>query len=161
MDRAERERKIQQFEDGPARLRQALSEVPTAAMKWRPEPAEWSVHEIVVHCADSETQGAARIRTVVIEPDPLIVGYDQERWAVEFDYHELPLEPALSVIEAVRANTLPLIRRLPDSAWSKVGRHTESGTYGAEEWLGIYARHLHDHADQIERNVMAWKQAYE
>ena len=58
-----------------------------------------------------------------------------------------------------RANTAALLRRLPDSAWSKVGRHTESGRYTAEDWLQIYADHLENHARQIEANVAAWNGA--
>ena len=130
-------------------------------MQWRPAPGEWSIHEILVHCADSETMAAGRIRTVAIEPYPLIVGYDQERWARDFDYHELPVETALLTVEAVRAYTVPLLRRLPDVAWAKVGRHTESSHYGAEDWLRIYARHLYDHAEQIERNVWQWQQSHD
>ena len=36
------------------------------------------------------------------------------------------------------------------------GRHTESGHVTAEDWLRIYAVHLHDHADQIAANAAAW-----
>ena len=158
MDRAERAELIEAYAAGPTRLEDALGAVTAAAMQWRPAPEEWTVHEIVVHCADSETMAAGRIRTVVIEPDPLIVGYDQERWAREFVYHELPVESALLTVRAVRANTVPLLRRLPDAAWATVGRHTEFGQYGAEAWLRTYARHLHDHAEQIERNVRQWRQ---
>jgi len=94
MDRTEREKLIQQYADGPRRLREALAKVPEAARKWRPAPGEWSAHEVVCHCADSETNSYARIRFVVAEPEPLIQGYDQEAWARTFDYHALPLEPA-------------------------------------------------------------------
>jgi hypothetical protein len=74
---------------------------------------------------------------------------------VTFDYHAAPLEPALAVVEAVRTNTAALIRRLPDEAWAREGRHTESGRYTAEDWLKIYADHLEGHARQIEANVAA------
>ena len=67
MTPAERERLIRQYAEGPARLRGALARVPEEARKWRPAPGEWSAHEIVCHCADSETNGAARIRYVVAE----------------------------------------------------------------------------------------------
>jgi hypothetical protein len=76
---------------------------------------------------------------------------------VTFDYHAAPLEPALAVVEAVRTNTAALIRRLPDEAWAREGRHTESGRYTAEDWLKIYADHLEGHARQIEANVAAWR----
>ena len=158
MDKAEREKLIQQFADGARRLRDAFAKVPEDARKWRPAPGEWSAHEVVLHCADSETNSFARIRFLAAEKEPVIQGYDQEQWARLFDYHTLPVEPALAVVDAVRASTTALVRSLPESAWSKAGRHTESGAYSAEDWLKIYADHLEGHAQQIENNLTAWKQ---
>ena len=157
MTRDERERLIEQYADGPSRLRQALAKAPEEGRKWRPAPGEWSAHEIVCHCADSETNAAARIRYVVAEKDPVILGYDENAWAARFDYHSQPLDAALAVVEAVRASTAALIRRLPEEAWAREGRHTESGRYTAEDWLKIYAAHLEDHARQIESNLAAWQ----
>jgi hypothetical protein len=157
MTPADREQLIRRYGEGPARLRAALATVPGPALQWRPAPGEWSAHEVVCHCADSETNAYARIRYLVAEPEPVVVGYDEAQWAVTLDYHAQPLEPALATVDAVRAGTLALLRRLPEAAWARVGRHTESGRYGAEDWLRIYAAHLEDHAAQIEANVAAWK----
>ena len=157
MDRSEREALIQQYADGPARLRGALEMVPPEAMQWRPGPGEWSAHEVVCHCADSETNSFVRIRFLVAEKEPTLVGYDQDNWARVFDYHARPLEPAFAVVVAVRASTAALIRSLPDAAWRRSGTHTESGRYTAEDWLRIYADHLEIHARQIVANVAAWR----
>ena len=159
LTRAERDTLIAQYTEGPARIRAALATVPAEAMKWRPAVGEWSAHEIVCHCADSETNSYARIRFLLTEADPVIQGYDQAQWAKTLDYHSHPLEPALATVDGVRANTAALIRRLPDEAWTRAGRHTESGRYTAEEWLKIYADHLEGHARQIEQNVAQWKAA--
>jgi hypothetical protein len=153
----ERTKLIHQYAAGPARLRAAYAAVPPEARQWRPKPGEWSAHEVVVHCSDSETQAASRIRVLTSEKDPLIQGYDEAQWARDFDYHAHPLDVAFTTVDAVRANTTALLRRLPEAAWSKVGRHTESGRYTAEDWLTIYADHLENHARQIETNVAAWK----
>ncbi|HYE92910.1 MAG TPA: DinB family protein [Terriglobales bacterium] len=157
MDRTQRETLIQQYADGPRRLREALAKVPAEAMQWRPKPGDWSAHEIVCHAADSEVTAYARIRMVVAEKEPLIVGYDQEEWARRFDYHALPLEPSLAAVDAVRAATAAMLRRLPEDAWTRKGRHTEIGEYPAAKWLEIYAQHLEDHARQIEGNAAAWQ----
>jgi DinB superfamily len=157
LSKSEREDRIRRYEQGPARLKAALANVPPEAMKWRPGEGKWSVHEVVCHLADSESNGAQRIRYLAAEESPLIVGYDQARWAQVFDYHSAPLAPALAVVEAVRANTAALLRRLPDETWSASGKHTESGRYTAEDWLGIYAEHIEKHSSQIERNVAAWQ----
>ena len=148
---------LKRYGSGPALLRMAWSEVPAEARQWRPAEGKWSAHEIVVHCADSETYGATRIRLVLAEKEPLIVGYDENVWARVFDYHGHDVELAFRTIEAVRANTVTMLRRLPDEAWGRTGRHSHSGTYTDNDWLRIYADHLEVHARQIRRNIEAWK----
>ena len=160
LDAKERDSLVRRYADGPALLRRAFAKVPAAALKWRPAPGEWSAHEVVCHCADSETNAYARIRFIVAESSPVIQGYDQERWARTLDYHSDPVAPAMATVVAVRASTAALIRRLPDDAWQRVATHTESGAYGAEAWLKVYADHLEIHARQIDANVAAWRAAH-
>lgn len=159
LTRSDRERLIQQYRDGPARLEGAFTRVPADARKWRPAPGEWSAHEVVCHCADSETNAAARIRYVVCEPEPLVLGYDENVWATVLDYHAHPVDVALATVRAVRANTAVVVRGLPEAAWAREGRHTGSGRYTALDWLTIYAEHLEIHARQIEANLAAWEAA--
>lgn len=155
---AEREQFIQSYVNGPARIKTALQKVPQEARKWRPAPGKWSVHEVIWHCADSELNAASRIRYLLAENEPLIVGYDQDRWASTLQYQEMPLESALAVVEAVHAYTAPVLRQVPDEVWGKKGKHTEiKEAYTPEMWLKIYAGHLEVHAKQIERNLEAWK----
>ncbi len=157
---ASRHEMIDRYEAGPRLLREALAEVPAEAVLWRPAPGKWSAHEVVLHCADSETIACTRIRYVVGEAEPLVVGYDENRWAQVFDYHALPLEPALAQVEQVRAWTVPFLRGLPASAWERSGRHTElhDRPYTAMLWLKNYAEHLEIHARQIRRNLAAWRE---
>jgi len=154
---AERKAAIRRYAAGPARLRAALRRVPKPALRWRPAPGEWSAHEVILHCADSESNAHMRLRYVLAEQDPLIVGYDQAEWARALDYARRPLAPALATVVAVRANTVPLLRALPATAWSRSGRHSELGAYTVDGWLGLYADHLEIHARQIEENLAAWR----
>lgn len=159
MNKTERDALIEQYARGPSRVREALARVPKEALQWRPGEGKWSVHEVVVHCADSETNAALRIRYLLAEKEPLIVGYDQDAWARLFDYHAQPIEDALAATAAARGRTVPVLRSMSEADWAKTGRHTESGAYGAEKWLTVYAAHLEGHASQIERNLAAWTAA--
>lgn len=153
----ERNSLIERYAAGPARLLSVLADVPAPAMQWRPAPGKWSVHEVIVHCADSETNSHMRLRYLLAEDNPVIVGYNQDRWATSLDYHAHPLEPAVATIVSVRANTVPLLRRLPEAAWARMGTHTESGRYGVEDWLRLYAHHLEVHERQVRRNLDGWR----
>src|SRR5512144_1976053 len=104
-DEAARRALVEKYALGPVRLRAAWASVPEEARQWRPGPGKWSAHEVVVHCADSETNAAQRIRYLLAEKDTTIVGYDQEAWAREFDYHAHPVDLALQTVDAVRGHT--------------------------------------------------------
>lgn len=153
----ERRSFLDRYEAGPALLRQAWLELAPEARGWRPAEGKWSAHEVVVHCADSESYAAIRIRLLLAEAEPLIVGYDENAWARDFDYHASDPQLALRLVEAVRAHTTAMLRRLPDAAWNRTGRHTHSGPYDTGTWLRNYAEHLELHAAQIRRNRTAWE----
>jgi hypothetical protein len=156
MDKKEREKLIERYAIGPAVLREALAKAPERMRKWRPEPEEFSVHEIIVHCADSETNSHGRIRYLMTEDNATIIGYDPPTWAAAFHYLDHPIDAAMLTVEAVRANTVPILKRASEEEWAHVGTHTESGAYSAEDWLRTYAAHCHDHAKQIEAVIEAW-----
>ena len=158
-EHGERQTLIQQYADGTTRLRGALAQVPLAALAWRPDVGEWSVHEIVCHCADSETNAASRIRYLAAEKDLTLEGYNPAVWATMFDYHNHPFDLALNTVEAVRANTAALIKRLPPETWERHVQHKTKGRYSAYDWLRTYATHLHEHSAQIESNMAAWRKA--
>jgi hypothetical protein len=155
----ERAKLVDHYEAGPGLLREALERAPEEMRKWRPESDEFSVHEVIAHCADSETNSHGRIRYLMTEDNATIIGYDPPVWAEAFHYRDHPLEPAMTTVEAVRANTVPILRRASEEQWSQAGTHTESGRYSAEDWLQVYAAHCHDHARQIDAVVEAWRAA--
>jgi hypothetical protein len=138
-------------------LRAAALRVPGQATTWRPAPSKWSVHEIVCHCADSEMNAALRLRYLLGESAPRVIGYDQDVWARTFDYHAADEQLALSLVEGARRWTVPVLDRLTGEQWLKEGTHTERGRYTVEDWLVLYAEHLHTHARQIDRTLAAWK----
>jgi hypothetical protein len=91
-----------------------------------------------------------RLRRLIAEDDPLIVGYDEPEYARRLHY-DRPVASSLDVLRAVRVASLELLESLTDAEWQRSGTHSESGPYGVERWLRIYAKHSHDHADQIRR----------
>lgn len=94
MNRAEIDEKIEQYGRGFNLLTAALAEVPREAWSYRPAPDEWSVHEIIVHMADSESMSALRARKLIVEPGSTLMGYDPDEWAITLNYHAQDLQDA-------------------------------------------------------------------
>ena len=142
---------IARYLAGPDEVDAALRDFPAEQLTAHPLPGKWSAAEIVHHLADSETQSAIRLRKLLVEPHPVIQGYDQEAWAVRLHYHSRPIAPALAAFRAARETTGQLLLAMTEDDWRHHGWHTEAGAYHAERWLEIYAAHAHDHAAQIRR----------
>jgi hypothetical protein len=150
MDRATRQLLIERYADGYRAVDAALEGATGAELDARPGAGKWSAREIVHHLADSEMTSAIRLRRLLAEDNPVIVGYDQEEFARKL-FYDRPVAASLEAFHAARASTAEILVRMSDADWQRTGTHTESGAYGAEQWLQIYAEHAHKHADQIRR----------
>jgi hypothetical protein len=158
MNTQERNEKIELYGRGFDLLKAALAEVPTEAMKFKPEPKEWSVHEVVIHIADSESNAALRARKLIVEPGGILMGYDQDKWADVLNYHDQNLEDALEITRLARKSTYELLKRLPEEVFSHAVVHPEmTEPYTFDRWLDIYSRHIPGHIEQIRNNVKLWK----
>ncbi|HEV2109405.1 MAG TPA: DinB family protein [Thermomicrobiales bacterium] len=111
---------------------------------------EWPPREVVHHLADSEMTSALRLRRLLVEDQPEILNYDQDAYARQL-WYDRTIDASLAAFRAVRETTGELLMRMSDADWDRAGTHSESGRYGALDWLEIYAVHAHDHADQIRR----------
>jgi hypothetical protein len=151
VDQTERTTLIDRYRLGVADVADAVAGITDAELDRRPPgDGEWTAREVVHHLADSESMAYIRLRRLIAEDEPLIQGYDEPEWARRLHY-DRPIAASLAVLAAVRAASAELLDRLDDAEWARVGRHSESGAYSVEGWLGIYAEHAHEHAEQIRR----------
>jgi hypothetical protein len=150
MDITTRRQLIDQYKDGYAAVAAALEGATDAELDRRPAPGKWTSREIVHHLADSEMTSAIRLRRLIAEDNPVIVGYDQEQFARVLRY-DRPIAASLAAFKAARETTADILERLTDAEWQRTGTHTEAGVFGVLEWLTTYAVHAHDHAAQIRR----------
>ena len=154
MDKTERKEKIELYGCGFDLLKAALAEVPHEVMKWKPEPTEWSVHEIIIHIADSESNAALRARKLIVEPGGILMGYDQALWADVLNYHDHNFEDALEVTRLARKTTYELLKRQPEKVFTHAIIHPEyEAPYTFDQWINIYSRHIPGHIEQIRENV--------
>ena len=113
MNIKERNEKIEQYGNGFNLLTAALAEVPKEAWEVRPEPNEWSVHEIVVHVADRESMSTLRVRKLIVEPGSTLMGYEEAKWADTLNYNKQSADDALQIIKLARQTAYRLLKTFP------------------------------------------------
>ena len=159
MNAEERNEKIDLYGRGFDLLTATLAEVPEEAWKFKPEPKEWSVHEVIIHLADSESNAALRARKLAVEPGGTLMGYDQDVWADNLNYHDQNIEHALQLVKYARLTTYNWLKTLPDDVFTHTVIHPEyDEPYTFEMWVDTYSAHIPGHIEQIKNNVKLWRE---
>ena len=152
----ERKQRIERYGEAHQELVSALERFPREMWDFRPAPDQWTIHEIIVHIADSEANSYVRCRRFLAEPGSAILGYEESKWARELNYHSQSTDDALELFRWLRRTSYTLIRDLPESAWSNTAIHSESGLMTLDDWLSVYASHIPDHIEQMQAVHAAW-----
>lgn len=162
MNKAERDSKIELYGRGFDMLAEVLMEIPREMWQFKPEPTEWSIHEIIIHLADSESNAALRARMLIVEPGGTLMGYDQDKWANELNYTEQDLQDALDVTRLSRKTTYKLLQEQSDEVFEHIVMHPEyKEPYTFDNWLNIYSAHIPVHIEQIMNNYKIWQQQHQ
>ncbi|MCX6150988.1 MAG: DinB family protein [Ignavibacteriales bacterium] len=151
----ERKEKIESYGKAYDNLEEALKQFPKEMWKYKPSPAEWSIHEIIIHLADSEANSYTRCRRFIAEPGSGVLGYDQDLWANSLNYHNQSTDDALALFKYLRLMSYNLIKDLPQKVWANVVEHSENGLMTMDDWLKIYENHIPVHIAQMKRTYQS------
>ncbi|MEK7310841.1 MAG: DinB family protein [Chloroflexota bacterium] len=156
MNSDERRQKIESYGNAYNVLAEALKRFPKAMWKFKPSDG-WSIHEIIVHIADSEANSFVRCRRLIAEPGSTVLGYDENGWAKALRYEEQSTDDAVELFQRLRRASYNLVKSQPDSVASHTVNHTENGLMTFDDWLDIYERHIPEHVAQMQRCYEEWK----
>src|ERR1051326_2993661 len=158
MNSDERNSKIELYGNGFDMLVEVLKDIPREMWQFKPAQHEWSIHQVLIHLADSESNAALRARKLIVEPGGTLMGYDQDKWANELDYQDQSYEDALEVIRLARKTTYELLKKQPDEVFEHWVRHPEyEEPYTFEQWINVYSAHIPGHIEQIQNNYKLWR----
>jgi uncharacterized damage-inducible protein DinB len=136
---------IDAYLEGPVSLRAAVSDLTPEQLRARPVPGKWSVLEVICHLADSEQAWCHRMKRVIAEPRPLLIGYDERRFAATLGYHDRDVEAELALVEGMREQMATILRALPEASWSFTGVHSERGLMTLEDLVRAEVEHIPHH----------------
>ncbi len=157
---SERVQRIESYGNAYQLLITALEEFPKEMWHYKPSVDRWSIHEIVVHIADSEANSYVRCRRLVAEPGKPVLAYDENQWAISLNYHEQSPDEALELFKWLRMKSYKLIMMLPEATWSNTIYHPDNGPMTLDDWLDVYERHIPEHIEQMRLNYQAWAEQH-
>jgi hypothetical protein len=137
----------------------ALNEFPETMWKFKPSPKQWSIHEIILHLADSEANSYVRCRKFLAEPGDTVMAYEQDVWADKLEYHNQSTEDALELFRLLRKMSYYLIKNLPEEKFENTVMHPERGVMKMRDWLNVYEQHTFGHIRQMQRTFDEWQKA--
>src|SRR5256885_1382913 len=136
---------IEAYLDGPKQLRKAVAGMTREQLLARPIAGKWSTLEVVVHLADFDPIYVDRMKRVIAEDNPTLLGADEQKFAAALFYQDRDLQEELSIIEVSRSHMARILRKLPESALQRVGIHNERGPLSLEKLLTSIVGHVQHH----------------
>lgn len=140
---------IDQYEKGGDDLRMAVRGLRREDLLAYPVPGTWSIQEIVIHLADSELILADRMKRIIAEDNPQLLGFDESRFVRNLFYNEQSADDAVTLFEVNRRNFARVLKKLPDAAFNRIGTHNQRGPMTLVALLEMSVKHLKHHMEFI------------
>lgn len=147
---------LESFGRAPALLSAALGQLPKKMWLHKPSVERWSIHEIILHLADSEASSYVRCRHLIAEPRSIGAEFDAARWAGTLGYFHQSTREALEIIRRLRKMTYQLLVTIPDPVWLHAVDQPADGEISLETWIERQERHIPHHIEQMKQNYALW-----
>jgi len=124
-------------------------------MRRRPYEGKWTPNEILGHLIDAEWVFGFRMRLILCEDSPTILGMDQEHWVDGQRYNDREPSELMDAFRNMRECNLPLWKQMSGADLERTGQHNERGPESLGTMLRMVAGHDLSHLDQIQRYLAA------
>lgn len=136
---------IDLYEDGGRKLIKAIEGLTEADRTGFPVPGTWSINQLVAHLADCDLVFSERMKRVIAEDKPTLLGFDESKWAANLHYQLQSAPDLAALFDLNRKVTTNLLRLLPPEAFARTGTHSERGVQTVEDVLKYAVNHLDHH----------------
>jgi hypothetical protein len=103
------------------RIRVMVQGVPDQQARWKPDPASWSMMEVIAHLYDEEREDfRVRLDFILHRPDQPWPGIDPEGWVTERGYNQWDFEETLNGFLAARQDSIAWLKGLSQPNWDAV-----------------------------------------
>jgi hypothetical protein len=134
----------------PARIRTLVRELTPRQLTRPPAPGKWSLHEIVIHLAETDMVMLCRDRWIAFEDNPTLLPFDQDKWAAGWEREKESFDETLERLTLIRRSHVRLFKSATAKDLRRSGYHPERGKITLRIQLETVAGHDLNHLLQIE-----------
>jgi hypothetical protein len=127
-------------------------------LRTRPYEGKWTPNEVIGHLTDSEWVYGYRLRLILCEDNPTILGTNQDSWVATLRHNEREPSEFVEIFRTLRQFNLAVWRRTSPADLERTGQHNERGPESLGVMLRLLAGHDLSHLDQITRYIQAVRQ---
>jgi hypothetical protein len=136
----------------PKALEYAITNLDAAQLEMPYRPDGWNSRQVVHHVADSHMNAFIRIKLGLTEDNPTIKPYDEQAWANLSDVKNIPINVSITLLYAVHARMLEVLKNIKTEEWNRTVVHPEHGKQMTLWYLlGMYAWHGKHHTAHINQ----------
>lgn len=143
----------------PQSLENAVLNLDEAQLDTPYREGGWTVKQLVHHVADSHMNAYTRFKLGLTETNPTIKPYEEALWAQLSDTKNLPINISLTLLQALHARWVEILRNISDEEWNRTVFHPEAKKE-MTLWflLGMYAWHSKHHTRHVTalRETKGW-----
>ena len=143
----------------PKALEYSITNLDAAQLEEPYRPDGWNSREVVHHVADSHINAFMRFKLALTEDNPTIKPYNQQAFTELSDVKNIPINVSLTLLHALHARMLEVLKNVKDDEWTRTVVHPEYGKQMSVWYLlGQYAWHGKHHTAHINklRERMGW-----
>jgi uncharacterized damage-inducible protein DinB len=136
---------VEQYAAGAELLSEAIAGLSRDELLAYPVPGTWSIQQIVLHLMDSDLISSDRMKRVIAEENPTLIGFDESAFSRGLFYEVLDSGLAADVFAKNRRLTTEILRCVSDEAFDRFGTHSERGRVTLTQLVQGMVDHLEHH----------------
>ncbi len=135
----------------PDRVEALLAGHSNADLRKAPAEGEWSAMRILQHTTFYAREQHHNLFRMAWQADPLLSQWDEAEYIHREGWNLLDGSGLLQALTDALAETVELLKDLPDASWGRAGLHQRGGRRSIHQQVQRSAEHHHEHLKQLEQ----------
>jgi hypothetical protein len=111
---------------------------------------EWSAAFVIHHLADVELQFGIRYANALVEDNPAIIPFDEDKFPIGLKYAQRSVSVSIQAFTSVSTLNYEILKNSTVEDWARSSTHPQSGKKTLLELVAKSTKHIESHIAQLQ-----------